>query len=114
VRLARTSFRHQHWTVGQMLAHHTSGGCNLQPGDLLGSGTISGPGADEAGAMMELSHAGRRPLRFECGPGQTEERGFLADGDSVVFSGWCERPGQARIGFGRCEGTVLPALAWQD
>ena len=113
-RLARTSFRHQHWTVGQMLAHHTSGGCNLQPGDLLGSGTISGPGADEAGAMMELSHAGRRPLRFECGPGQTEERGFLDDGDSVVFSGWCERPGQARIGFGRCEGTVLPAIAWQD
>ncbi len=111
-RLTRTSFRHQHWTVAQMLAHHTVGGCNLQPGDLLGSGTISGPTAEEAGAMMELSHAGRQPVRFEGGAGQVEERGFLADGDAVVFIGWCERAGFARIGFGECRGTVLPAISW--
>ena len=109
-RLTRTSFRHQHWTVAQMLAHHTVGGCNLQAGDLLGSGTISGPTASEAGAMMELSHAGRKPVRFEGGSGQIEERGFLADGDVVVFTGWCERPGFARIGFSECHGTVLPAI----
>ena len=109
-RLTRTSFRHQHWTVAQMLAHHTVGGCNLQAGDLLGSGTISGPTASEAGALMELSHAGRKPVRFEGGSGQIEERGFLADGDAVVFTGWCERPGFARIGFGECRGTVLPAI----
>ena len=109
-RLTRTSFKHQHWTVGQMLAHHTIGGCNLQPGDLLGTGTISGPTASEAGAMMELSHTGRQPVRFEGGAGQMEERGFLADGDAVVFQGWCEKPGFARIGFGECRGSVLPAV----
>jgi fumarylacetoacetase len=111
--LTRTSFRHQHWTIAQMLAHHTVGGCNLCSGDLLGSGTISGPDAAEAGAMMELTHAARQPLRFEGGDGRTEERGFLADGDAVVFSGWCEAPGRVRIGFGECRGTVLPALTPQ-
>jgi fumarylacetoacetase len=109
-RLTQTSFRHQHWTVAQMLAHHTVGGCNLQPGDLLGSGTISGPSATEAGAMMELSRAGRQPVAFEGGDGRVETRGFLADGDTVVLRGWCEAPGRARIGFGVCRGTVLPAL----
>ena len=113
-RLTRTSFKHQHWTVGQMLAHHTIGGCNLKPGDLLGTGTISGPTAAEAGAMMELSQAGRAPVRFEGGNGQTEERGFLADGDAVIFKGWCEAPGFARIGFGECRGSVLPAVALPD
>jgi fumarylacetoacetase len=109
VRLAATSFRHQHWTVAQMLAHHTIGGCNLQPGDLLGSGTISGPTAGEAAAMMELSKAGREPLHLPGGHGEVEERAFLEDGDAVIFSGWCERAGFARIGFGACRGEVVPA-----
>ena len=109
-RIAQTSFRHQHWTAAQMLAHHTVGGCNLQPGDLLGSGTISGPTAAEVGAMMELTQAGRVPLRFDDGSGRTEERAFLADGDAVIFKGWCERPGFARIGFGECRGEILAAL----
>jgi fumarylacetoacetase len=108
-RLTHTSFRHQHWTVAQMLAHHTVGGCNLQAGDLFGTGTISGPTAEEAGAMMELTHAGRQPIRFEAAAGRTEERGFLADGDAVVFTGWCEKPGFARIGFGECRGMVTAA-----
>ena len=106
-RLSRTSFRHQHWSVAQMVAQHTVGGCNLQTGDLLGSGTISGPGADEAGAMIELSQGGARPLRLAD---SGEERGFLHDGDTVVLRGWCEKAGAARIGFGECRGTVLPAL----
>ena len=110
-RIAATSFRHQHWTVAQMLAHHTVGGCNLQPGDLLGSGTISGPTAGEAGAMMELSQAGRQPVRFASAHGTIEERGFLADGDTLILRGWCEAPGRVRIGFGECRGLVLPAHA---
>ena len=109
-RLTQTSFRHQHWTVAQMLAHHTVGGCNLQSGDLFGSGTISGPTPPEAGAMMELSQAGRQPVRFDDGEGGIAERAFLQDGDAVVFTGWCERPGFARIGFGACRGTVLPSV----
>ena len=105
--LTQTSFRHQHWTIAQMLTHHTIGGCNLVSGDLLGTGTISGPRPEEAGAMMELAHAGRQPVRV----GDDELRGFLADGDAVVFSGWCERDGYARIGFGVCRGQVTPAIA---
>jgi fumarylacetoacetase len=109
VPLTATSFRHQYWTPAQMLAHHTVGGCNLQPGDLIGSGTISGPAAAEAGAMMELTQAGRAPLRLAGPDGSVEERSFLADGDAVIFRGHCEAPGRARIGFGECRGTVLPA-----
>ncbi|MBL8344964.1 MAG: fumarylacetoacetase [Rubrivivax sp.] len=106
-RLSRTSFRHQYWTIAQMVTHHTVGGCALQPGDVLGSGTISGPGAGEAGALIELSKFGREPVRLEAGG----ERGFLLDGDTVVLRGWCEAPGRARIGFGEARGTVLPARA---
>ena len=113
-RLTQTSFAHQHWTIAQMLAHHTIGGCNLQSGDLLGSGTISGPSVEEAGAMMELAHAGRQPVHFDRGDGRTEARGFLEDGDAVVFTGWCEKPGFARIGFGECRGIVTPAVAMAD
>ena len=108
-RLAHTTFAHQHWTIAQMLAHHTIGGCNLQPGDLLGTGTISGPTAEEAGALMELAQAGRRPVLLDG-----EERGFLADGDSVVLRGYCERRGFRRIGFGECRGVILPALSPED
>lgn len=112
VRLTETSFRHQYWTPAQMLAQHTVNGCNLQPGDLLGSGTISGPTAAEAGALLELTKIGREPLPLRGPGGQvTEERAFLADGDTVIFRGWCEAPGRVRIGFGECRGTVLPARA---
>ncbi|HEY6355440.1 MAG TPA: fumarylacetoacetase [Burkholderiaceae bacterium] len=111
VRIAATSFRHQHWTIAQMLAHHTIGGCNLRVGDLLGTGTISGPTPFEAAAMMELSKAGGEPLRLEGVGGRVEERSFLEDGDAVILKGWCEKPGRARIGFGSCRGEILPALA---
>jgi len=104
-RLTGTSFRHQYWSAAQMLAHHTAGGCALQAGDLIGTGTISGPGPGEAGAMIELAHGGQQPVDIGGG----EQRGFLADGDTVILRGWCEKPGAARIGFGECRGTVLAA-----
>jgi fumarylacetoacetase len=104
-RLSRTSFRHQYWSVAQMVAHHTMGGCSLNPGDLFGSGTISGPGPGEAGAMIELTRAAQSPVTLANG----EQRGFLEDGDAVLLRGWCEKPGHARIGFGESRGTVLPA-----
>ncbi len=106
-RIAATSFRHQYWTIGQMLAQHTVGGCNLQAGDLMGTGTVSGPTPGEAGAIVELSRGGTVPVPL---PSTGEERRFLEDGDCVVLRGWCARPGAARIGFGSCRGEVLPAL----
>ncbi|UCE31982.1 MAG: fumarylacetoacetate hydrolase family protein, partial [Burkholderiales bacterium] len=104
-RLSHSSFRHSYWTVGQMIAHHTVGGCNLQPGDLIGSGTQSGPAKGEAAAMIEITRGGKDPIRLPGG----EQRSFLEDGDTVTLRGWCEREGFARIGFGECAGTVLPA-----
>lgn len=106
-RITATSFRHQYWTIAQMLAQHTIGGCNLRSGDLMGTGTISGPTPDEAGALVELSVGGTRPVLL---PGTGETRHFLEDGDSVTIKGWCEKPGAARIGFGECHGEILPAL----
>ncbi len=105
--VSRTSFRHQYWTIAQMLAQHTVGGCNLQPGDLLGTGTVSGPTPAEAGAIVELSVGGTQPILLS---GTGEQRAFLADGDAVILRGWCERQGAARIGFGECRGMVLPAV----
>ena len=104
-RLSHTSFRHQYWTFAQMVTQHTMGGCNLQSGDLLGSGTISGPSPEEAGAIIELTQGGRQPLSLPNG----EQRTFLQDGDVVSLRGWCDKPGAARIGFGECTGQVLPA-----
>lgn len=106
-RLSHTSLRHSYWTIGQMVTHHAVGGCNLQPGDLLGTGTQSGPTLDEAGALIELTAGGKNPLMLANG----ETRSFLEDGDAVLLRGWCEREGFARIGFGECRGEVLPALA---
>ena len=103
--ICRTSYRHAYWTVAQMVTHHTVNGCNLQPGDLLGSGTLSGPTLDQAGALIELTTGGKNPIALPNG----EQRTWLEDGDSVVLRGWCEREGAARIGFGECVGTVLPA-----
>ena len=104
-RLSRTSFKHQYWTVSQMVAHHTINGCNLQPGDVLGSGTISGPTGGEAGAMMELACNGTAPVSLATGEG----RSFVEDGDAIILRGFCEKPGFARIGFGDCRGQVLAA-----
>ena len=104
-RICRTNFRHLYWDIAQQLAHHTSGGCNLRPGDLLASGTISGPTADSWGSLIELTSGGRQPLTLPGG----ESRTFLADGDSLVLRGWCEGEGR-RIGFGEAAGVILPPL----
>ncbi|TLY64482.1 MAG: fumarylacetoacetase [Gammaproteobacteria bacterium] len=104
-RLSHASFRDSWWTIGQMLAHHTVNGCNLKPGDLLGSGTQSGPLPEQAGSLLELTSAGKRPIALAGG----ETRTFLEDGDRVILRGWCERPGYVRIGFGEAVGTVLTA-----
>ena len=104
-RLTLTSYRHAYWTIAQLVAHHTVNGCNLQPGDLFGSGTLSGPTLEEAGALIELTVGGKQPLTLPDG----QTRTYLEDGDTVVIKGWCARPGAARIGFGACCGTVLPA-----
>ena len=104
-RLSRSNFKHAYWSVSQMVAHHTVNGCNLMPGDLLGSGTQSGPTLEEAGALIELSVGGSRALTLPSG----ETRTFLEDGDTVVFRAACEQPGAARIGFGEVRGTLLPA-----
>jgi fumarylacetoacetase len=105
-RLSHSSFRDSWWTVAQMLAHHTVNGCNLEPGDLIGSGTQSGPLPAQAGSLLELTAGGRQPLTLTGG----ETRRFLEDGDRVVLRGWCERHGYVRIGFGEAAATVLPAL----
>ena len=107
--LSHTSFRHQYWTLAQMVTQHTVGGCNLQSGDLLGSGTISGPRPQEAGALVELTKGGREPITLTHADGVTEQRAFLQDGDAVILRGWCEAPGRVRIGFGECRGEVLPS-----
>ena len=103
--ITRTSYRHAYWTMAQLIAHHTVNGCDLQPGDLMGTGTLSGPTMDQAGALLEITEGGKNPLSLSNG----ETRTFLLDGDAVVFNGWCEKPGAARIGFGEVRATVLPA-----
>lgn len=105
-RLSSTSFRHAYWTIAQLVAHHTINGCNLRAGDLLGTGTQSGPTPAEAGSLLELSAGGSQPIQIDA----DESRTFLQDGDSVTFRAWCERPGAARIGFGSARGYVLPAI----
>jgi fumarylacetoacetase len=104
-RVSRTDFRQMYWTLGQLVTHHTSNGCNLRPGDLVGSGTVSGPEKSERGCLLELSWRGREPLTFPTG----ETRAFLEDGDEVVMTGYAERPGAVRIGLGECRGTILAA-----
>jgi fumarylacetoacetase len=104
-RLSRSSMTDLYWTVGQMLAHHTSNGCNLRPGDLFATGTISGPTRDARGCLLELTTRGSEPVQLPTG----ETRRFLEDGDEVVMRGYCERPGAARIGFGECRGLIMPS-----
>ena len=104
-RITLSNYRHAYWTAAQMVTHHTVNGCNLQPGDLLGTGTLSGPTLDSACALIELTTGGKNPVQLPGG----ETRTWLEDGDTVILRGWCEKPGAARIGFGECVGTVLPA-----
>jgi fumarylacetoacetase len=105
-RLCATNFKHAYWTISQMLAHHTVNGCNLNAGDLLGTGTQSGPTPEEAGSLLELTLGGKRTIRLPTG----EERVFLEDGDEVVLRGWCESPTARRIGFGEAVGQVVARL----
>ncbi|HZW09647.1 MAG TPA: fumarylacetoacetase [Phycisphaerales bacterium] len=121
VRLSKGSFKHMYWTLAQFVAHHTVNGCNLQPGDLLASGTISGPTRDSRGCLLELTWDGdpwaspptvvpgsqRTPIKLPTG----EERKFLADGDEVIIKAYCEREGFRRIGFGECRGVIEPAVS---
>jgi fumarylacetoacetase len=105
-RLSRVSFASVYWTLAQMLTHHASNGCNLRPGDLIASGTVSGADRGTEGCLLEITHGGREPVSLPGG----ESRSFLQDGDEVIISGWCERPGFVRIGLGECRGTVTPAV----
>jgi fumarylacetoacetase len=105
LRLTETSCAKLYWTVAQMIAHHTSNGCNLRTGDLLGSGTVSGPEKSSWGSLLELTMRGTDPIALPGG----EKRGFIEDGDEIIFRGFCEKEGATRIGFGECRAVVLPA-----
>jgi fumarylacetoacetase len=103
VRISRSNLRNLYWTPAQLVTHHASNGCNLLPGDLLGSGTVSGPEDGSLGSLLELTRNGREPISLT----EDERRGFLEDGDEVVFRGYCERDGFVGIGLGECCGTVM-------
>jgi len=100
--VSRADFRDMYWTFGQMLAHHASNGCNLRPGDLIASGTVSGESRESAGCLLERTWRGTEPLALPSG----ETRRFLEDGDTVVMRAFCEKDGAVRIGFGECRGSV--------
>jgi len=102
--VSQSNFKHLYWSTAQMVAHHTVTGCNLKPGDLLGSGTISGPAPDSYGSMLELAWRGTKPIELPSG----EKRSFIQDGDTVVMTGWAQGA-DYRVGFGECSGTILPA-----
>jgi len=104
--IARTNYREMYYSAAQQLCHHTTSGCPMRVGDLLGSGTISGPERENRGSLLELSWGGREPLTLATG----ETRSFLEDGDTVTLRGWAQGDGY-RIGFGDCAGTLLPAHA---
>ena len=105
MRVSIGSFASMYWTVAQLVTHHASNGCNLQPGDLLASGTVSGAAQESRGCLLERTWRGTEPLTLPTGQSRT----FLEDGDEVIMRGWCERDGFRRIGFGECAGVVLPA-----
>jgi fumarylacetoacetase len=107
VRLSQSNALDAYWTPAQLLAHHTSNGCNLATGDLLGTGTLSGPAPGQGGSLLELSLGGKQPRVLA---GTNETRTFLEDGDTVTLRAYCQAPGAVRIGLGQVSGTVLPAL----
>ena len=104
-RLSQSNSIDLYWTVAQLVAHHSCGGCNLNPGDLFGSGTISGTTRDSFGSLLELTQGGREPLTLASG----ETRRFLEDGDEVILRAHCRRDGYVSIGFGECRGRVVPS-----
>jgi fumarylacetoacetase len=108
--ISRGNFKEMYWTVAQMIAHHTSNGCNLRPGDLLGSGTVSGPEPGSRGCLLEMTQGGKNPVQLPTG----EQRRFLEDGDEVIMRGYCETSGHRRIGFGECRGMILPTQPASD
>jgi fumarylacetoacetase len=101
-----TNLRSLYWTCAQMVTHHASNGCNLRPGDLLGTGTLSGPTDESRACMLELTTGGKQPLTLPNG----EQRAWLEDGDAIVFHGRCHRDGYVPIGFGECRGEITPAI----
>jgi fumarylacetoacetase len=105
VRVSQSDFSAMYWTLAQMVAHHTSNGCPVRPGDLIGSGTVSGPEKHNRGCLLEMTRRGAEPLALPNG----ETRQFLEDGDEVILRGWCEAPGFRRIGLGECRGVILAA-----
>jgi fumarylacetoacetase len=105
VRVSRSDFSSMYWTLAQMVAHHTSNGCPIRPGDLIGSGTVSGPEKHNRGCLLEMTRRGVEPLELPGG----ETRRFLEDGDEVILRGWCEAPGFRRISLGECRGAILAA-----
>lgn len=108
VTVSRSNFKYLYWTPLQQIAHHSVTGCNMNPGDLLASGTISGETDDSYGSMLELSWKGTKEISL----GGSETRKFLKDGDEVVIRGFCN--GSHRIGFGECRGKVLPAVPFEN
>jgi len=104
--VSRSNFRYMYWTMKQQLVHHSITGCNMNPGDLLASGTISGPDPSSFGSMLEICWKGTKPFPMDDGG----ERKFLQDGDTVIIQGVCQINGR-RIGFGSVEGKILPAIA---
>ncbi len=103
MRVSSGSFKHMYWTIAQMLTHHTGNGCNMRPGDLVASGTVSGPTKESRGCLLERTWRGTEPLEFPNG----EKRKFLEDGDEVIIRGFCEGHGRKRIGFGECRGVIV-------
>jgi fumarylacetoacetase len=103
--LSRSNTKDLYWTIGQMLTHHASNGCNLQTGDLMATGTVSGKEKSERGCLLELTWRGTEPLELPSG----EQRRFLEDGDEVIMKGYGEREGFRRIGLGECRGRIIPA-----
>jgi fumarylacetoacetase len=103
--LSTGSYLDMYWSIAQMIAHHTSTGCNLNPGDMMASGTVSGPGEESRGCLLELTWRGEKPIKI----GDDTERKFLQDGDELTIRGWCDNGKADRIGFGTCSGIVLPA-----
>jgi len=104
-RLSSVSAAHLYWTIAQMIAHHSSNGCNLRPGDLFGSGTISGPAAESFGSLLEITQGGSKPITLPTG----ETRTFLIDGDEIVISAFASAPNRVQIGFGTCRASIAPA-----
>ncbi|NVO04965.1 MAG: fumarylacetoacetate hydrolase family protein, partial [Rhodoferax sp.] len=103
--LSQSNAQDAYWTLSQLVAHHTVNGCNLRAGDVLGTGTLSGPAAEQGGSLLELSQGGKQAIALHNG----ERRSFLEDGDTVILKAFAERAGARRIGFGECRGTLLAA-----